>query len=354
MRLAAGIVTAAVLCVANPGARAQSANPLVDKALELLEELEFDKALTILEKAIEDGGNNPSTIAEVYRLTGEIRATLGKRKAAIESFKFALVIDPQITLEKGSSPKITKPFKAAKKFINNNAPIKVRHAITSTDPPTVALVVVSDPLDMVVEAHATYWNSDDKRGTTKASGKARIDIVLPKGTVKVMLAAVDRYGNRLAEVGSSETPIELEVPEDEPDPDPITDPDVTRHSTSDSPPLYANWMVWGGVSVVFAGVGTWAGLSARKKMDALDVITQQSPMFEFSQAKALEDKAKSRALIANITFGLAGAAAVAAAILFVKGGKSKTSMEESEKSEGAMIVPTIGDGTVGVQATLRF
>ena len=67
------------------------------------------------------------------------------------------------------------------------------------------------------------------------------------------------------------------------------------------------------------------------------------------------DSVATRVTGANVMFGLAGAATVAAVILFFVEGRSRDSKQEAAASAGRLkVAPLLGGGAVGLGADLRF
>jgi hypothetical protein len=111
--------------------------------------------------------------------------------------------------------------------------------------------------------------------------------------------------------------------------------------------VFTSPLLWGGLAVAFAGAGAGFGLSSSAAQDELEELKERSSEVEFSEAQALEDKARQRALIANVSFAAAGAAAVATVVFLLTGGG-----EDDEA--GARLTPALGPDQIGVAATLRF
>ena len=123
----------------------------------------------------------------------------------------------------------------------------------------------------------------------------------------------------------------------EPAPDPGKEPEPKE------PLTFYDWAPWAalGLTAVAGGVGGAMGGLALKDSKSADDETRGSP--DFDDAK---DRAQTKALVADVMFGVAGAAAVGTVILFVLG-----AMDDDEPAAAAAIIPT-RDGaaaTVAVQ-----
>ncbi len=350
----------------------------VERARTEIGELRYEDAQKTVEKAIRSGTNGPAEMTELYLLLGEVKASLGDDQAAQDAFRSALAIDPAAELRDGLSPKIREPFGKAKKSMKSKKPLAVQHRILKPDPPTIAVLVQSDPFGMIVGGRLIYRNADGAERSVAGTGKQRIDLKLPRGTGKFLVAGIDQHGNRLIVLGSESEPLTLDIEsgggagdgeaagageETSGEPDGGSDTDtggggeedggsattVSKSSGgSGGPAFYAHWMVWGGVAVGVAGVGVLTGLSTRSAVNQLDDVRQNSEMYEYSYAQSLADRAERRALYTNIAFGAAAACAVVSGVLFWRQRGARRAERE------AALVPVVGADSAGVAAHLQF
>ena len=376
---ACAAVAAALVCSAAADAAAQSGADrasLLDKARTELGELRYDDALATADRALAAGTSGPAATAQIYLLLGEVQASLGQRGDAERAFQRALAIDPELQLRRGVSPKIARPFRAARRARRGDRSLELAHRIVAIDPPTVAVLVQSDPLGMVVGARVVYWPERGPARSVSGRGKVRIDLVLPRSATRFTVAGVDQHGNRVVELGSEQRPLPLDDTDrpaaqgavaaapasgsesepaaggaaevsSEPAPDMAPTRTVEQDSDSARTPFYASWILWGGVAVGLGAAGTWAGLSAQSAVDELDEIRASEYEVEFSRAKEVADRAEQRSLIANICFVTAGASAVASAILFIRDRKDGP-------EERTVLIPVVGPDQVGVSAAMHF
>ncbi|HEY8144373.1 MAG TPA: tetratricopeptide repeat protein [Kofleriaceae bacterium] len=345
----------------------------LERARTEIGELRYEDAQKTVEKAIRSGTNGPADMAELYLLLGEVKASLGDDEAAQNAFKSALSIDPAAELRDGLSPKIREPFGKAKKSMKGKKPLAIQHRILKPDPPTIAVLVQSDPFGMIIGGRLIYKNADGAERSIAGMGKERVDLKLPRGTSKFMVAGIDEHGNRLILLGSESEPLTLDIEagggggesaggtEEEEGSEPASGGEeeggggeeatsTVSKSSGDSsgPPFYAHWMVWGGAAVAIAGVGVITGLSTRSSINKLDEVRQNSEMYEYTYAQSLADKAERRALYTNIAFGAAAACAVVSGVLFWR--QRRAGRAERE----AALVPMLGAESAGVAAHLRF
>ncbi|HEU5060771.1 MAG TPA: tetratricopeptide repeat protein [Kofleriaceae bacterium] len=367
LALAAGAAPAAAQKKKGGGGKA----PL-ERARSEIGELRYEDARKTVEKAIRSGTNGPEDMTELYLLLGEVEASLGEDDAAEDAFKNALVIDPSAQLREGLSPKIKEPFGRARKAMKSKKPLAIQHRILKADPPTIAVLVQSDPFGMIIGGRLIYKNADGAERSVAGMGKERVDLKLPPGTGAFLVAGIDEHGNRLIVLGSESEPLTLDVEsggggaaagseaggsgedgsgdgEGGGGEEPATTVATSSGGESSGPPFYAHWMVWGSVAVGLAGVGVATGLATRSTVKELDDVRQNSEMYEFSYAQSLADKAERRALYTNIAFGAAAACAVVSGVLFFRQ-RGRRARAERE----AALVPVVGAAQAGVAAHLRF
>jgi tetratricopeptide (TPR) repeat protein len=364
--------TLTILVALAAGAATAAAKGATEKARGEIGELRYEDAQKTIEKAIKSGTNGPAEMAELYLLYGEVKASLGDDEAALDAFKKALAIDPAAELRDGLSPKIREPFARARRSMKGKKPLALQHRILKQDPPTIAILVQSDPFGMVIGGRLIYKNADGAERSVAGMGKDRIDLKLPKGVQKFLVAGIDDHGNRLAVLGTESEPLTMEIEggaapaasggNDSGDDDSGGGDDDTAGDDGDASatvkksggggsggtPLYANWMVWGGAAVGLAGVGVLTGLSTRSTVSELDDVRQNSQDYEFSHAQALADKAERRALYTNVAFAAAGACAIVSGVLFWR--KRGADRREQETA----LVPVVGSDGAGVAARLEF
>ncbi len=104
-----------------------------------------------------------------------------------------------------------------------------------------------------------------------------------------------------------------------------------------------------GVGVVAIGAGVALGMSAKGLEDdafALCPDGEGTPCANATEANALADKGDSRAMLANVAFGVGGVAIVGAAVLWFTGKPSAR--------DGVAVTPRIGPRSAGVTVQLRF
>ena len=290
----------------------------VDTARAAIEASDYLKARADLTALMGMGTSGPNELAEIHRLYGIVAGALGETQVATVAFQFALALNPKLTLPVGTSPKIARPFASAQGFFQKREPLRFKTE-TATTPPSVTLVVLSDPMSMVARARVTFSVDGGAEQTREETGKAiaRITIALPVGArIDLRVAALDTMGNRVAEIGTADVPIVIvggkAIDTDKKVvivPRPLPPPPKR--------PIYLQWWVWGGATVVFAGAGSILGLGAITAKNDLEELNATSPGHNFDQAKELESTARTRVLMTNITYGAAAVCGVTAVILYL-------------------------------------
>ena len=304
-----------------------AADPLAD-ARAAMDELRFDQALVALDAAERSGANGPGQMVDLARMRGQALASMGRADEAVTAFRRWLALEPHASLPDGSSPKIARPFEQAQKLA---VPLKVHHDVSAAG--VVTLYVDADPLNMVAGARARFRNRAGIEQTVEGRGTAKVPLVMPAGVrLEVVLAAIDRYGNRLDEIPG--VVIEAGAA-------PPTAVDEHGEPTA-SPPLWSRWWLWGGAAVAVAGAGVAFGVLASGAEDDVKRLNMQSTTMpiDFAQAKAREDDAHTDALLANISFGVAGALAITSAILLYR--------------DQTTVVATPTRGGAAVSVSVRF
>jgi len=327
-------------------ARSASADPLADAKTQVAAS-DYLKARASLDQAFASGTNNPEQLAEIWRLRGIVAGALNETPAATEAFQRCLALSPKADLPPGTSPKITRPFTAAQEFFKSHEPLKIKQE-TKQDPPSIAVIVTSDPMSMISRIEVTVrvdGAAEDKKLDNKFAGQEKIEFSLPAGgRLDLRVAALDEKGNRLAELGSADVPIVIiGKPSDLKKPVLITKKPTKPSEPARERPFVWKWWLWGGGAVVFAGAATYFGIDGLLAKGDLEDLNADSPNHSFDEAKDLESRAKRGFLISNIGYGVAGALAITATILYL------TEPDNSPETSGGSrvtAVPLDGGGAI--------
>jgi tetratricopeptide (TPR) repeat protein len=306
-------VALAIAMYAAPAAAQVDESEHLATARQALAALKYEQALHALEKALYSGRNGAGDMASIYRMMGEIQAALGQQEQAEGHFRHLLALEPAAELARGVSPKIQQPFQAARTYMSTRGRLEVGCRVDEAAQ-AVELTVASDPTALVAGARVVYRLAGGGEQILEVAGKGSQTLRVPTAApVTLICAALDEHGNRLSEIGSWSEPLRLAPPA--PAPQPIVS--VAPPAEAPAPPFYGRWWVWGTAAVLAAGGGGYFGWQARADQDELDRLNQDSQDHDFAEAEEIERRGRRNALIANVSFGTAGAFAIAAVLSLV-------------------------------------
>lgn len=337
------VVTAAVVIAMRAPAHADDAG--LARARAALDQSDYLAAREALTKTLAAGDSDRTALIEIHRMSGIVAGALGETDAATEAFERMLALDPKASLPIGTSPKIARPFAAAQAYFRKRKPLAIRVDTTAT-PPAVIVTTTSDPLAMIerVRVIARIDGGRDEVNEQPADKVVTIELRAGK-RIDVRVVGLDPHGNRLIEVGTEDVPVVIVAA------DAATKPAVVPRDRVTPPvkpartrPLIATWWLWGGIAVAFAGTAGYFAYDARAATDELDRLNADSSNHQFTEAMEVESRARRDVLFANIGFGIAGAAAIAATILFLT-----EPGQPRERSITATPVPVHGGGAVVVE-----
>lgn len=278
--LCAGAFAVALLWATAASAQSADAQRYILAASRLYENLEYERALDQLKKArgVSGGVDDDVNIA-LYE--GVILSDMGKKEEAVAAFREGLYLKPEANLPVKVAPKIAQVFTATK----------------------------NDVLKELQPILAKKRAEEEKR---------RLEEEQRKKDDAAKLAAADAEKQRLAEAEAKRKADEEKArlaaqqqtdrPE-EPKLTPWEDPNkpvVGVEKKSRGVPVAP--IVLGSAAVVAAGVAGVFGYMSSTQVNAARSATFQS------DTVARLNQANTNALIANIGFGVAGAAAIAALI----------------------------------------
>lgn len=270
--------------------------------------LEYDKALSIVEQLIAGGlHTDRAQLAELHFYAGKLAAGLERTDVAIDHFARSLALVPDRALPAGTSPKIAAPFEAARA---RTMPLQIE--IAHTAPGQLAATVSGDRLKLAASATARFIDPLGnvhvlavRDAEEDVTGNIRVfRILVPPGTKQTTVAVVDEHGNQLAQ-------------ETLPEPVPEKHYDETWTLHHHEPSLIARWPTWGAVSVLALAGGGLCAWRFSVAQDEWNTLRAHDGQHDYSQLTAVEDRGRRWGIAADVGFGLAGAAAITAAILAV-------------------------------------
>jgi hypothetical protein len=303
--------------------RAVEAGP-IDDAKVAVDASDYLKARAALTEALASGADGRDELAEIYRLSGIVAGALGDAKASTAAFQRALALSPKIELPPGTSPKIARPFAQAQGLAKQSAPLEIKSE-TEADPPSVTVVVASDPLAMIARVRVLAVVDGKPEQTFDRLASERTTVELPAGArLDVRVAALDEHGNRLAELGSRAVPIVILGKAAPPPPGGggkvaagAPPPRPPERPARPPRPLYLKWWMWGASAALFGGAAVYFGIDAVLAKGDLAELNGSSVEHTFDEAKDVEARARRDVLLTNIGWGAAGVFAVGATILYL-------------------------------------
>ena len=309
--------SAIVLLAIGSLARAAAADEHLSRARVELANVELEKAEASVAAGLDAGASTRAELIELYLLGGQIAASLGRDEVAVDRFRRALALDPKHELV-GVAPKISAPFARAKAFYASRAPLQVEHTVVREPERAVVLRIVSDPMKMVAEARITDVRTGE---TIRVSGASELRVPVPGARRREVIASIhDRRGNELDAIGSKAVPIVVEATgaAQGAEPPGPGEPSPPRAARAPGRSIAGRWYVWLGAGALAGGAATYFGLGARAAERDLSALNQESEGVTFDEARAIEDRWRRDALVANISLGAAAVCGVVATILIVR------------------------------------
>jgi hypothetical protein len=286
------LVVVVVVGAVTRTASAQPRDPL-DEARALEVSLDYERALVIVDREIARGAAaTVSRLVELHVLAGRLAAGIDHPDVAEAHFAIALALAPGMQLPDGTSPKLTQPFDAARA---RSVPFVVEleqtdHAIVAKlgDDPAlvfggirVALVPVSgEPAELV--AH----------GPT---------IAVPIDRVAAYAIAIDEHGNAISEAKTFAAPVPVPLP-------------PSRLVAVAPTPIYARWPTWAiatAGALAVAGACTWRFEAAQDDWNQLEAAGGH----DYTQLADIESRGRTWGIAADVGFGVAAAAGIAAIVV---------------------------------------
>ena len=330
-------IALALLLAAAAPALADDSAALLDQAQQAIDDIDYETARRLAAQAIDGGKLEGKALHRAYRLAGESAAALGDTKSAKEHFLRWIVLDPKAELPAGSSPKIGMPFSEARAEAEKLGRFSVDVAVNRQKDKVEIVLSAHDPLTMVAGMRLQLGDAS----VVAVTGTRAVLPAADAATVEVAVAVVDARGNELSRRtvtgGAATTGGDTTPPRGGGD---VVTPAQPTHRGGW--PTIVRWPVWTGLAVVAAGAGGFFAYQVGQTEDELAALNAASDMHSFDEAEAVRDRGERQALFANIGFGVAGAAALAAVLAFAL---------EPDRVE-ILPAPTAGGATIG--ASIRF
>ncbi|HEV7558560.1 MAG TPA: hypothetical protein VGO00_23985, partial [Kofleriaceae bacterium] len=125
------------------GTRAYAGSSKLAEARDAIAAVRYNDAQPLLAAALDEGGNHPAEVIEIYRLSASTAIVLGQPDVADQFYRRWLALAPDATLPDTVAPKLREPFKVAQLYMASRGRLVVDvHRKT---------VGSSDQIDVVVE-----------------------------------------------------------------------------------------------------------------------------------------------------------------------------------------------------------
>jgi hypothetical protein len=317
-------LVAAILVIAAAAGPAAADDARLDDAQRAIDDIDHERARALVDDALGSGRLGPAELARAHRLAGQVRAALDDDAGARGHFVKWILLEPGAALPAGESPKITGPFAAAKAEADQLGAMTIDVQLTRLPGQLRIELAARDPLRMIARLRVRAGGDPVEEPGNRVVVDVGDD---PPATVSV--SVLDAHGNELVRR-------QLAV-ERAPD---LTDRPVRRRTGY---PAIVRWPTWTGVAVVAAGVGGWLAYRVGQAEDELASLNAAAADHTLAEAQAVADRGRRDARLANLGFGVAAVAAVAAVVTFVL-----------EPGGGVEVAPSAGPDGGGITASRRF
>ena len=216
LRLVRTALSAVLL--ATPMAWADGSVRLAD-AQKAYAEVDYENTRRLAKAALERGGNDRASTAELYLLWGTAAAAIDQADEARTAFMYVLAINPEAKLERSLSPKIRAPY------------LEARGSMSQADgKPPLGLglqrrqqeleVTLTDSAHVVANVDvATRARPDESFAHRRLDHAPRTRVPTPNGAeLEFFVQALDRHGNVLFELGNQDAPERLALVSSRPSP----------------------------------------------------------------------------------------------------------------------------------------
>lgn len=197
------------LGLACPAVHAQADSRLGD-VRQAYAAVDYENTYALARAAIEQGGNDRAATAELYFLCAIAAAALDQADEARNAFSVALVVDPDLKVDRSLSPKIRAPYQEARGSLS-----------TADGRPALAVQVRrrDGKLELALRDTQRLVTSVDLYTRVEGRGFAHRhfdaapsrQLSVPAQSVQFFVRLLDRHGNVLLQRGREESPEQLPV-----------------------------------------------------------------------------------------------------------------------------------------------
>ncbi len=195
--------------LATPVAWADGTVRLAD-AQKAYADVDYENTRRLAKAALERGGNDRASTAELYLLWGTAAAALDQADEARTAFLYVLAINPEAKLERSLSPKIRAPYLEARGSMSQ-ADGKASLGLGLQRRQQELEITLTDSAHVVASVEvATRSRQDERFARRRLDAAPRKRVPTPSGAeLEFFVQALDRYGNVLFELGNQDAPERL-------------------------------------------------------------------------------------------------------------------------------------------------
>jgi len=236
------------------------------------------KAVVVQSNRALETAQTHDRLVNLYRLLGTANALVGKNQDAIDAFQRLLAIDPDHKLPRGTSPKITGPFREAGGFwVDRPGGLQIVPTLpkdANSDKPLAIPVKIDDAMSLTANVRMSYRQQGESEWkTAETPVGASITLNVPPTDIptkasdyvlEIYFAAMSSNGSELRLAGEAARPLSIAIR----GPGSMTTTTTTTgaivNGQPDKPrkPLIKTWWFWaavGGAAVVAIGLGAGLG-----------------------------------------------------------------------------------------------
>lgn len=312
-----------------PLAWGETSNPDLPRARLLLDGLRYTEAARALEAARARPGNDRNTLLEILELQGVVAAMLQQPAKARTAFQTLLVLAPDHQLQGDYAPRVVTPFFEAKAWVDDQqAALRLEATPAGTTNTSIEQVGVQVTRDVLKLGHAVRFHLREEgaewrwQDSPLAEGKASVAVKTER--VQWWAALLDERQAVLATVGSADAPLLELSPRQRALTHSLTQPqDTSGLEGSPSSPWRTAAYVCLGVAAGSGAAGGYFGWRSRSdRAEVENAAVDENGLTQGltqREAYALDERARSNARLANVLFGVAGAAALVGGTFWVLG-----------------------------------
>ncbi len=189
--------------------RTEAASHL-ERAEAAYEQIELEETLVHAVRALREGNNSRRQLARIYELIGIAAAALDRPDQAREAYTRMLALNPDAQVDRNLSPQMRSPFLEARGYWMSRAESLDAQAVY-LERRGVVRVTLSDPLDMAEEIVVHVRVGAEVTFTElRREADEVIEVTIPGAAeaerVEYYVTVIDRFGNRLIDLGSDAEP----------------------------------------------------------------------------------------------------------------------------------------------------